>query len=98
MIFTSFHSDEPRRKSFMATISRGSIGLLTKPPRRDSTQLHTGSSVPGYAPSPTFSDLTTSASSKKTATSIQKKIFNKKLLQETNGSRITRDGEFKVEI
>ncbi|KAF2353888.1 Sterile alpha motif domain [Trinorchestia longiramus] len=86
-------AEEPRRKSFMATISRGSLSLM---PRKDSTQLRQNTTSLGYAASPTFSDLTTSASNKKTATSIQKKIFNRKLLQEANSNKGIRDNEFKV--
>lgn len=89
--------DEPRRKSIIATISRGSLAFINKP-RRDSKLLYTNSipSAAAYTNSPTFSDLTTNPNAKKTSSSIQKKIFNRKVLQDTQNNRNVRNGEFKV--
>ena len=95
---TLSYTAEPRRKSFMATISRGSLAFINKP-RRDSKLLYTNS-IPAanYTNSPTFSDLTTSANAKKTSSSIQKKIFNRKVLQDVQTNKNSRNNEFKVRI
>jgi len=91
---------EPRRKSLMATISRGSLAFIR--PRKDSKQLYS-SQLPSLAshtashnPSPTFSDLTANAAAKRNATSIQKKIFNRKVLQDVQNNRNLRNNDFKV--
>ena len=65
--------------------------------RKDSKLLYSNTAPSqAYTNSPTFSDLTASTTAKKSGSSMQKKIFTMKVLQDTQNAKNMKNNEFKV--